>query len=611
MENLRKVLAFILVLSLLFLSSCGTVQPPDTTLPGDDDDIGGGGGDKPGDEGIEFTVNVFFNGRYVTLAELSGNPEAKFSARWTDEYSYHEAEFDETGVARVKGLDGDYHVTLSGLPSGYSYNPNIHIATNDKPHVTVEVYRINTTTYKGKTLYHQPNDRNSCIDIDTVGMYSVTLTDENDVVYFQFTPRESGKYTVESWVDAAANTVNPSVDIYNGTTAYKNFAFNLDDGGYEGSFTKNFSHDVSISIEEVGNTFSFAVRASTTVSTGEPIVINFAIMINGSLYSNAKESQLMVPLELLSYVYGKLEALKTMDTAALASELGISESKAASVAEKLAKVTFPTYDEEKGLYSDTHKVLYSILMGMNIKGDDDSMFRLSEVESYLKGLFNATGTYKYAESEMIGAEGRKLFDQNMYKLCPEDGFYHLYDPVTYASTGGYGPILYADITTGGRFLNAGLNDIEYAGNKALTVDYTKNYKHFIEGYLSLITPRGGYPNITFAYYCSYGGEDPRIVGNCPCVAEGCDRACYAGCETCTDQCRNIPFNLDYAPGYADFANSEGRVPVTEEMKLFLQSFSVSQRYFADGNGWVETNPTYAVDAPEDSQWLWACGYYLP
>jgi hypothetical protein len=64
-------------------------------------------------------------------------------------------------------------------------------------------------------------------------------------------------------------------------------------------------------------------------------------------------------------------------------------------------------------------------------------------------------------------------------------------------------------------------------------------------------------------------------------------------------------------GYADYTNSDGVYAVTEELKHFLQSYSTSQRMFADGNGWVEENPTIKVDASEEDQWLFACGYYMP
>ena len=63
-------------------------------------------------------------------------------------------------------------------------------------------------------------------------------------------------------------------------------------------------------------------------------------------------------------------------------------------------------------------------------------------------------------------------------------------------------------------------------------------------------------------------------------------------------------------GYADWCNADGVVPVTEELAEFLQKFAISQRYFADGDGWVETNSRKSIDAYEDSQWLFACGYYI-
>ena len=62
-------------------------------------------------------------------------------------------------------------------------------------------------------------------------------------------------------------------------------------------------------------------------------------------------------------------------------------------------------------------------------------------------------------------------------------------------------------------------------------------------------------------------------------------------------------------GYADYVNADGVAPVTPELKEFLQSFSITRGYFADGEGWAETNPNVSVDAYEDSQWLFACGYY--
>lgn len=58
--------------------------------------------------------------------------------------------------------------------------------------------------------------------------------------------------------------------------------------------------------------------------------------------------------------------------------------------------------------------------------------------------------------------------------------------------------------------------------------------------------------------------------------------------------------------YAGVCNSDGVCYVTMEMKEFLQKFSISQRLFFDGNGFVESTGVYAA---EEDQWLFACGYY--
>lgn len=59
--------------------------------------------------------------------------------------------------------------------------------------------------------------------------------------------------------------------------------------------------------------------------------------------------------------------------------------------------------------------------------------------------------------------------------------------------------------------------------------------------------------------------------------------------------------------YTLACNSDGVCYVTMELKEFLQKFSVSQRLFFDGNGFVESTGVYAI---EEDQWLFACGYYI-
>ncbi len=250
-------------------------------------------------------------------------------------------------------------------------------------------------------------------------------------------------------------------------------------------------------------------------------------------------------------------------------------------------------------------------------------------------LTHANGTIMIPEEELVqqpdypgytfvGAEseetylGRKVFDGSRFQLWARedggDGYYHLYDPTLYADTDGYGPILYAKISQARRFTEQPFTTIEYAGNKALTVSNgDENYKLFIEGFdylnyetLSLDPANGKAP-----YFCTL--DCPcRENGTCDSVAiTGSVGACYDGCEHCTDNCNTLPEGGIGHKGYGEYTNSDGCYAVTAELKDFLLKFSVSQRYFFDGNGWVETHESISVFASDEDQWLFACGYYVP
>ena len=211
-----------------------------------------------------------------------------------------------------------------------------------------------------------------------------------------------------------------------------------------------------------------------------------------------------------------------------------------------------------------------------------------------------------------------VFDGDNYKLWPEseggDRYYHLFNEEKYPETGGYGPILYAKISQPTRFMDDPFTTLEYVGNSALTVSSgTENYKLFIEGYdyLASYSMSASNPNGKAPYFCTL--DCPcRHEGTCGSVAiTGEVGACVTGCEKCHPDCRNIPKEAIGQKGYGNYTNSDGCYAVTEELKDFLQKYSVSQLLFFDGNGYVETNEAISVYAAEDDQWLFACGYYLP
>ena len=216
----------------------------------------------------------------------------------------------------------------------------------------------------------------------------------------------------------------------------------------------------------------------------------------------------------------------------------------------------------------------------------------SEYTSYLAQDRAKYGDANYTIAS-VRIDGKNVFDESYYKYNPEDGYYHVFDPALYAEYGGWGPVLYANITISTGILEKAFNEIEYEGNSALKLSSgTENYKLFIEGYDRLVQE-------DVSYFC---------IKTCPCYATN-GGACTIeeNCRKCTDDCRHVKAKYKYQRGYADIA-IDGRCPVTEELKQFLQKYSISHGLFSDGNGWAEIHdPRY--DAYEESQWLFACGYY--
>lgn len=190
--------------------------------------------------------------------------------------------------------------------------------------------------------------------------------------------------------------------------------------------------------------------------------------------------------------------------------------------------------------------------------------------------YNAAGTLTFV-TETAG--GKQVFSDDYCRLF-EDGFWYVdangvYDASndeSYLNAACDWKPLFAYIGAASDAYGTALYYVEAASNNALTIiDAAANvkycYKYFIRGTnASLLT--------------GSSVEYPL----CPddWLAEG-------------------------GKGYYDYCNSDGMAPVTDELKEFLQAFSVAQALFYDGLGWIDGGGRY--DAYEDSQWLFACAYY--
>ncbi len=490
-----------------------------------------------------FTVTLMCDGEVFI-------PSQPINVIWNDGYSISKAPVGEDGVAKVGGLDGDYRVTLETMPEGYAYNPNEYYATNSERNIVINLQKlapiISGTSIDEYDPYHVRN----------TGVYCVEIEKPGQEVWFEFVPTEAGTYSVESWVDVVADEINPQAVRYTESFAYKIPLGTYDDGGEEGTYTKNFIMKVEMAADYFGEdgvtqaSFTYGILASHR--NGEyPIKVYIAVKYNGGFSLNHVESKLMDPGELV---------------------------------------------QQKD-YNSSYSWQYPEI---NVPGG------VAELDA---------GRYRVWPKEEGGDGYYHLYDEIKYA----GGYTEYYadgKSATFAS--GYGPILYADVNCTTRFLGSSdkpgnMATMEYEGNKALTVEQGKeNYKLFVEGwsylnYTNMSYP--GQPGVKGPYFCDV---------LCPCrtsntcesmVIVGINGSCTEKCTKCLEGCNRCPEELMGRKGYAEMCNQDGRYAVTPELQEFLQKLSIGLSLFFDGEGFAETHPQYPIYATEEDQWLCFCGYY--
>lgn len=208
-----------------------------------------------------------------------------------------------------------------------------------------------------------------------------------------------------------------------------------------------------------------------------------------------------------------------------------------------------------GIHVESKNETYPILVDFTVKyeGTHEALapnYTVVEANGPFDGSSTPAGTFEYNYKAT-----NSVLVGSRFKLNKADGFYHLYDEKQYADNGGYGPVLYAKIT------------------KPSEVLYSVIY-----GFTSELI------NLAIEY------RDPFNY--------------------------NVTIYKDYNAfinTYSGYCNSDGVHPVNEELKLFLQEWSIVQAYFYDGSGFAESGVAETgvklVSSFED-QWLFGCGYYI-
>lgn len=264
---MKRLLCFILacLCSLTFIA-CEHNQAQ-TTKPNTNIQTPGEGTQPPTpdspDNKTEFTVSV---------VDEEGKPfyADGLKAVWSNRTEAFSQAVGTDGVAKQR-LDGDYKVTLQGVPDGYTYNPNIYYSTNRQPTETIRVYKLNLSRDSGEDIY------DTIIKISKEGAYRAIIEDKDDIVYYEYTAILNGYYTIESCVDTTFNEVNPLMDVYNGNAGWREFQYTLNDGSdYCDTYTKNFKLTFRRAQDEVLSSIYFGVRA-THKTTQFPVYVDFIV----------------------------------------------------------------------------------------------------------------------------------------------------------------------------------------------------------------------------------------------------------------------------------------------------------------------------------------------
>ncbi len=308
-RRMKKFIAFLcasaaLMLSLFTFAGCGTYIPP--SPGGQDTPVDPHpGGDKPDDpdkpsppEEQPFTVQLIamvgggasqnFDKNYYERMTSSVNDRLRWeqiTVQWTDMQTgeVHRKSFDEDGKAEITGLDGEYKVTLATVPTGFTYEPNTHDASNLTRDVEIELYRINPNG----DLYDYNNGMFKYYTISATGAYSAVLNSPDEIAVFFYNPGKHGMYSFRSMVDVTANRVNPILNVYNGVLPFymtENPFATQDDGGAENTYTKNIYWQYILRIDEVGGS-GFIFSLSSTCIDDEafayPLTVNFILERDG------------------------------------------------------------------------------------------------------------------------------------------------------------------------------------------------------------------------------------------------------------------------------------------------------------------------------------------
>lgn len=284
----------------LVLAGCG-IYTDAVETPGSGAGSGGSssGGGSTSSDGYTSTVSIVTTEKdedgetvYVPYTDTDG-----ITAQWMslNVASVQTAEFNSSHYASLSGLDGEYQVTISGLSSTYSYNTNAYTVSNNSREVVIVIYEVTvpraTSSRAGTSLAY-------AYQISDMGVYRTTIETEGQVVWFKFSPTQSGSFSLSSWANATEDLVDPVLTAYFGSSSWinTNNPVTVDTGGTAGIFTTNFLYQTNFSSDMVGGTCVFTIGARSYTG-GYPVTVDFCLAYDGDYVISTTEERVVIPEE--------------------------------------------------------------------------------------------------------------------------------------------------------------------------------------------------------------------------------------------------------------------------------------------------------------------------
>ncbi len=263
---MKKVITLLLSIFLglltLFGAGCTSYYQTPTGDSSSKQEETSSGEEIPEGEGFSVTLRTTDGGKLPSLEGVY--------AQWTEinGANVYRAPFDSDGVARSSRPDGEYRVTLSTTPTGYTYNPNVYYADNVQKDKVIELYPLRGLSGgDGSNVYEQ------VYKIITTGAYRFTFENARDEIFFLFGASYSGEMTFESLLDVTANEVLPVFYKWNSSNNQAASAA-IVGGGAANSYTKNFYCSVALTDSQDQ---AFKIGVETVNSKAFPITIDVLI----------------------------------------------------------------------------------------------------------------------------------------------------------------------------------------------------------------------------------------------------------------------------------------------------------------------------------------------